>query len=535
MKLGNLDDLKTFFAKPQNQRIILLLVAVLLILSTWLPPISFGKQILQLGIPVIKAAGGTVTGPLGLQIRIPPQSVSKRARVQIDVIDVGYAVPGGSVPSSAFRAAIGESALVRVREDSPETVALQSVPRELVPFGPMYRFAIKGDMPSEAEISVPVPYELKDIEMADLYGWDGNAWHWLGSRVNSDGMTLEAHIKGTLPQLLMVASRRPIDPSLGIELTSGESAPEILEMMIDASAASELSTFNKHVDLSGLHLDTNGIDIAGEPVVAEEIPASKTTGVFLVVTNEIGGIVRSDLVDNLIIDPERVAQHIEHLTTYLTKGPYDGLIIAYANVDPTLRAEFTAFVEQLASAVHERQALLGIRVDMPQGKADGWDTGAYDWQAIGVAADFVRIPALLEPQAYQPEGEMDQLLIWATDQIERSKIRLIIPTLSHDRVRDEIASISYQEALARLGEGLSVDNPSALLLPGESIRFGIPESQRVTLQFDAPSALYWYQYEDPQGSTRRFSNWPKLIAKSQSLSSRNLRWSGRSSRVRARS
>ena len=42
--------------------------------------------------------------------------------------------------------------------------------------------------------------------------------------------------------------------------------------------------------------------------------------------------------------------------------------------------------------------------------ADRWDTGVYDWRAIGAVADTVKMPVPSDPSAYTPGGQMDTML-----------------------------------------------------------------------------------------------------------------------------
>jgi len=56
--------------------------------------------------------------------------------------------------------------------------------------------------------------------------------------------------------------------------------------------------------------------------------------------------------------------------------------------------------------------------------ADTWDTGAYDWVAIGQAADVVKIPLPgREMFAGDPSG-VETYLMWAVGRVDRYKLQL---------------------------------------------------------------------------------------------------------------
>ncbi|MEW5959723.1 MAG: beta-galactosidase, partial [Chloroflexota bacterium] len=139
------------------------------------------------------------------------------------------------------------------------------------------------------------------------------------------------------------------------------------------------------------------------------------------------------------------------------------------------------------------------RVELPtQISTDTWDTGAYDWQAIGRIADVVKVPTSPDPRAYRPGGQMEAILDWAVGQINRYKLQLLLSTSSTEQVNGITRSISYQQALESIG-AVIVGGGSDIVAPGQKVDFtlqGLPASTGI--QFDSASGVYWFAYLDDQ-------------------------------------
>jgi hypothetical protein len=165
-------------------------------------------------------------------------------------------------------------------------------------------------------------------------------------------------------------------------------------------------------------------------------------------------------------------------------------------------------------------------VELPQPvSAEVWDTGAYDWQAIGRIADLVRLPTSPDPKAYEPDGQMAALLNWAVGQVSRYKLQLLITTHAVDQVKGQTREISYQEALLSLGTAAST-NGATTVKPNQSLDFTLSGLQNLgSLQFDANSGLYWFSYPAEGGAPRivYLENAASVARKLQLVAQYNLR------------
>jgi spore germination protein YaaH len=93
-----------------------------------------------------------------------------------------------------------------------------------------------------------------------------------------------------------------------------------------------------------------------------------------------------------IEDPNTRAYHIAELAAVVERMDYDGLDIDYEEFSGRTREAFTAFVEDLAAALHANGRLLSVTVQAKTSDP-GRDPGpaSQDWPRIAAAADRVNI------------------------------------------------------------------------------------------------------------------------------------------------
>ncbi len=481
------DGLPSFIRSRTGQYLTIGVAVVLLIVSLWLPPASIGDRLFRWDVPLVRAEeGGSVIHPIGAMVKLAPEDMAGDVRVQIGALDA--AGGQGVLASESLAAMAPEGALEGIEPETDQARALTqlaSLPAEITAYSPFYQITMHGDAPRSAQVVVPLPYELSDLGRADLYVWQGEDWQWVPSQPTADGLALEAELE-PVPQLVAVAA------------ANGGSAAAA--MVVDAARAEELAPENAAplVGLAALTLGDGGSLVGQAPRRADlALPAGAQA--LLTINNVQDGVVRSDLIDNLLIDEQARAQHVAQIVDQVEGADYAGVELAYAGIDPALRDEVSALVDELATALHEAGRVLAVRVDAPQAEGATWNTGAYDWRQLGAMADLVRIPALADPAAYTPGGEMDRLLAWATGEIQRSKVQLAFSTYCYDVAGDKAAPITYDQALTLLAQGIDVENPSTMIMPGEQLRFGRNGEGEQTLQVDPDSQVSWFRYADDQG------------------------------------
>ncbi len=440
-----------------------MLVPIVVVAALFLPPISLGNRLFHLDEPLITPnEGGLVRGPNSATLQVPPGAAGKRVRISMSALEV--------------------SDLANLGRKSPESRAAQEVPEDTLAYWPIYRLQLRGTSPTKAVLSLPMPQQLVAREVVDLFGWDGKGWAWLPSQLSADGSVIKAELD-QVPSMVLIAQSQTNPPR--ISLAASLRDIDKLEKFTPTRV-----TLNGTVAKPGGGLDG---DTPASSQVATEAP------VLLSVRNLVDGEPSSDLVANLLVDADGKQAHIDEIVSTAEMGGYAGVELAYLQLDPSLRQDFSAFVRELARALHTEERLLAVRVDRPTNVEGAWDTGAYDWRAIGRWADVVRVPALINASAYRENGEMEQLLQWATGEVDRRKIELTISALSHDEAEGRVTALTYREAVGLLTREVHSNDKEATLLPGETVVLSLPELWQGEAGLDPDAQMYWFRYLDALG------------------------------------
>jgi spore germination protein YaaH len=451
---------------------------VLLVLSVWLPPFSAGTRLLHADYPAISTAGGAVSTADGAQLLVPAGALSQQLRLKMM-----------SLTGLDFLGGVGDKA---------EDVAAEALTAEPVTLqGDLYRFRAYGPAPKQALLTVPLP-ESVPAAVADVYAWDGKQWSWVPAEAIAEDQVVEAHLSA-LPQMAAVVQMKQASPSIGTVLTAGTSVPE--------NAAGLLTEINP----DSFYVNADGtVSEAG----AGSINVPQGYLVVPVVSNRKDGQVQPDLLNTILLNAEARSQNIAALTALAVEKMYTGVQLDYRGLNPSLREEYTSFVAELAGSLHKQGKILAVRVEAPQQVAeDRWETGAYDWQALGESADAVVIPAIESPSAYAPGGQMEALLRWAVSQVQRSKLQVAVSVYGYDMVGETITRIPYMQGLAEVAQlavAVAVASSSGgeagtqLVCPGDDVTLSLSRlCDSGGLQCDLATGTYWFSYRDEVGTEHK--------------------------------
>jgi spore germination protein YaaH len=448
------------------------LIAILLVAIILLPPISLADRILSAGYAWIPSQeGGYVTTEDGAQVLILPEGIQSKTRIKFSTL-----------ARSSFLEGSAGSSLLRAAENIPLWLIMKS---------PYYRIQFRGqEPPTQAIFRIPMPADAEPLRTLDLYSWNGDTWEWLPHFIPPGDDFLETQLD-YLPSSIVVMQTKPLQPSVSADLALAAEVP--------AEAQDTVVEINPQ----GLFLDAEGA-ILGDP--GSLLQPDQTTTYIVVPTLrnwDDSGVPRSDLIDNMLVDRAARQEHIQRIVEVVVRNAYPGIDLDYRGINPDLRAEYTDFIIQLADTLHEQGKQLSVRVELPiQLAADRWETGVYDWRAIGAAADTVKIPVPNDPNAYTPGGQMDLMLQWAVGEVNRYKLQLLISTRSTERTNDQQKSLPYAQALAPFSQ-VAVEGGSTIVNPGQQVTFTLATLRQSTgIQFDATSGTYWFAYIDANGQQR---------------------------------
>lgn len=217
-----------------------------------------------------------------------------------------------------------------------------------------------------------------------------------------------------------------------------------------------------------------------------------------------GTWVYQPVITDILHIPRLRAQHVAAIVALVEREHYAGIDIDYEDLRASDRSAFTAFITELASALHARGKVLSVDLFA---KADnrGYDQRnvAQDYRAIGQVADQVRLMgyeyhwANSEPGPVAPIGWIRAVLRYAKTQIPANKIILGVPLYGYDWVDGHGTPVSWLQA------------------------FRLSKQYGVQPHFDGASQSPWFGYTDSSGRRHVvwFENGPSTKAKFEAAQS----------------
>jgi hypothetical protein len=449
-----------------------LLIPILVVAGISLPPFSLGSRFLQAGFTLVGEGRNpiwSVRDPDGAQVTVPEQSLGGKLRIRLS-----------SVPRLNFLEGITDEYLLP---------AVAALPSDLAMKSPLYEVQRRGTPASDVLLTLPIPNDAEPYHTLDLYAWDGKTWNWVPSTLIGADEVIVTRLE-TLAEMIAFALMQTLspDPIVAVNLSSFSVLP--------ADAGQVLSELNP----IGAYLDVNGS--LSSP--AELAVQGGDAGRVVPTVHNWGddGVVRNDLTKEMLSSEVLRQKHIAAIVAFARQEEYPGIVLDYRDVGPEMRENLTSFVRDLAEQLHAGARTLAVRVAWPtQVSAAYWDTGAYDWLALSEVADVILIPGSPDPRAYVKGGPVEQMIAWATRQVDRHKLQLVVSAQGVDQSGDQTAPISYRAALALLSR-IAVDVVDESVTPGKEIAVSLINlSDAPGIQFDDSIHTYWFPYTDDQGKT----------------------------------
>ena len=444
---------------PAGWIITLVVLPILLVLTLLLPPINLLDRLQAFTYTRISSAGGAISDADGTLVNFPAEGV--RAAFMASI---------GSTPRADFFTG-------QMGRDLYE--AANSVPNYLIPKSPFYDVELVGDEPGQAIITIPIPNDSLPYETLGVYQWDGKSWSHIPSTVLAANDVIESRLE-FVPSSFMVMQTTPPVPAVTADLGLQGMLPQGAVVTNEAKA--------------GLFLRGDGALEGAAPI--------NSGNTLPIIRNWDGDVIRTDLINNLLIDPGLQENQVVAVEQTIVQNGYPGVVIDYRGVDavPSARADFVHLITKIAERLHANNKTLAVRVESPrQISADTWDTLGYDWVGLGAVVDRLIVAAPIDPRAYQSGGEMDTLLGWATNQVERRKLQIEFPGQSVERSGNYLLLKGYQEALRPLLGQISAQNVG----DGGQLALTLQNPRLMgQVTWDESMGLYWFTYVDDQGLER---------------------------------
>ncbi|MBC8098140.1 MAG: hypothetical protein H7Y11_01740, partial [Armatimonadetes bacterium] len=395
--------------------------------------------------------------------------------------DVGldFGVALSSLDAAGFQAADAST-------NAWATAARFALPASLTLQSPVYRIQTTGDAPDAVTFSVKLPANVP-LDTLDAYGYDDltGRWRFLPAQVNTAG-TLTIPTR-TIPQQLALFSAAPITPTLIVPI-------EITQSLTD-SAAQVASV----VAPAGM-----------QPALDGSLIGSLAPGFNVNASYRLMPVIRN-YFDPRATDPGTVAvlmgsrsgrsAHIQQIAAFTAASGFDGVFVDYRDLPDDQRANLTLLMEELSSTLHGAGLLVGVIVPAAQNQNGAWVTGAYDWQALGAVVDYLQIELPLDPTAYMPGEDrlVEAMLRWGVGEVSRYKLVAGLNARSVYQTGDSFAVVSYDEALAALGD-VQLDAQSlGNVMPGTPIRASL-DGMTAQPGIDTALALPFVRYLNGDGT-----------------------------------
>lgn len=421
-----------------------LLVLALLLAGLFLPPISLGERLgLTGGAETADPTPGAETGE---ETAVVEATQSIPGEVALTLSDGNATVRAGGEAGPA-----------------PGNVAFQT---------PIYAIAYEGAAPT-GQVALNVPAG-GDGSALDMMGWDGSSWRFMPSQFEASSQQ-RVSTAAPLPQsVALVQVNAPISPAIAAALPS------------DAEVAAEVAGRLTEVWVGPLQLQADGT-LAGEVTAVSGWPNQ-----YLRVTN-VGAVTDQAVIASLLGNANTQTTHINDLVARASGGGFAGVNLDYQGIEGGQKEAFTAFVSNLAAALDGQNLSLALTLNTPTLVGTTWNSGGQDWAALGQVADSVSVKLPADPLAYADGGSAEQVIGWATQQIDRSKINALFHGGAVDRIGESLTETDNAAAVANLGtlEFVSGSAEVGLATPIEVALSGTA----TPIEWDGEALTYKYGYE----------------------------------------
>jgi spore germination protein YaaH len=440
-------------------------VGVLVVVGLFLPPVDLWNRLFGTQYAVLSAEANAVADS-GLTLVVDPANPGQNFGVALQAMPVNQFLSGSSEAAwlTAARAAV------------PPNLALQS---------PVYTLQTSGTAPDTVTLDITIPASAGSPELLSLYGWhqDRATWRFLPSQRSASG-TIMTTLSNLPDQVALFQAAPPQQPTV------------LVTVDVVQNLRPEVGQIATIVAPAGL-----------QPTLQGTLTGSLAAGFDQTSGYLVLPVVRN-FTDPRALDPETVtailsnrslrSEHVAQIASFASTG-FDGILIDYRDLPADQRANFSAFVRELGAAFDNLGLLLGVVVPAAESVEGRWETGPYDWRAIGQAADLVQINLGLDPTTFAPGQDklVEALLRWSVGEIERHKLLIGLSARSIREAAGSLTAIGYAEALAGLGNVVVEAETTAAgtILPGTEIRASLDGFQAVS-ELDIEAQAPYIQYLD---------------------------------------
>ncbi len=433
-------------------------VIVLVVIGLLLPPVNLLDRLTGTQYVTLDTNTPGVSHPDGITLTIDTAQPGEDFGVPLESIDAGVFSSGAASQDWAAEA----------RSTLPPVLTLTS---------PIYVIDYKGTAPGAIALRINTPAGAAPLDTVDLYGYDleKKAWEFIPSQFAEGSAAI-------------VTDLTDIPDSVAVFRTSAPASVIAVPLDITQSLSPEVAQIANVVMPAGLQPTIQGT-LQGS--LAANFQTGAGYGVVLTMRNfSDPNALDASTVETILSIDTLLAEHIRHLAACpgsCYQGTIvEGIAIDYRGISPAYRSQFSLFIRELARELHINGRSLTVVVPAAQEGAVGepWDTGAFDWRAIGRYADYVQVRMGNNPVDYVTGGLVERMLRWGVGEVSRYKLQISTSARSFQQVggdTPDFVPISFEEAVAGLGN-VEVLTSSELhyFLPGTTIEATLNGAEATT-------------------------------------------------------
>lgn len=394
----------------------ILVAGILVLIGLALPPVNltqrlFGINLFGASYTMLSAEANAVRSPDGgLTLLVDPADVGQNFGVAISEATNTEALVAAAGPGLALQSAV-------------------------------YSMEFTGTAPDTTTVSLPLTAQMGDPDLLDVYAYDAASSQWSFVPANRSAQnTLTAQLDRIPTSLAVFQVAPPEQPTVMLAYD----ATQVL-----AEEAGQLATI---VSPAGMQPTLDG------KLTGSLAPGFRADAGYLLMP-----IIRN-FTDPRALDTVTVPtilgssaltrDHAGQLAGFAVNNGFGGVFVDYREVPTEQRDAFSGFITALAGALHQNGLRLGVVVPEAVNTDGLWLTGAYDWRAIGAAADYIKIDLGMNPLAFTPgtDRPVEAMVRWGIGEVSRGKLLLGLSAQSQRQTGDSYSPIGYDAALGALGD-----------------------------------------------------------------------------------
>ncbi len=319
--------------------------------------------------------------------------------------------------------------------------------------------------PGQHVLTVPLSSPVDQGERLWFYTYRDGNWERLGhASPNSTG----TFAQGEMPSLPEnVAVLRPTSKS---HIVLGNLPPGATP---DSRALATLTTLNP----AGFAPSSDGGVFGDRSLIPSDAPVPVAPTISAHTPEEIATL------NAILASPELRAAHVQAILRLALDSDVAGIDLDYPSIDSALGGEFSAFVQDLSTALKEANRNLTLTLPPPAEQDGEWDTLGFDWETLVPLVEAVKLAPPPEPEEYH--ARMERALAYLTSRVTSSKLLLTVGPLSRERGIDGVRTLMLREALTLAST--PVADLEGTVAPGTTVQ---AMGQNLAEETGA-SGLYW--------------------------------------------